>query len=88
VALTRQLQDTEELSNRATTAFQERHGQPMPEDNVWLRQRRAEHAALNRLMTTITDKPDRAIQGGGCGAAPARPVSLSLDLNQHRGTRT
>ncbi len=86
-ALTRQLQDTEELIKRAITAFQERHGQPMPEDNVWLRQRRAEHAALTRLMSTITDKPDRAIQGGGCGVAPAGPVSLSLDLNRHRRTR-
>lgn len=86
-ALARQLQDTEELINRATTAFQERRGQPMPEDNVWLRQRRAEHAALTRLMTTITGKPDRAIQGGGCGVAPSGPVSLSLDLNRHRRTR-
>jgi hypothetical protein len=31
--------ETEALINRATAAFQERHGRPMPEDNVWLLQR-------------------------------------------------
>jgi hypothetical protein len=41
-ALERQLAETEALINRTTTAFQEQHGRPMPEDNIWLLQRRAQ----------------------------------------------
>lgn len=44
--LARQLSETEELIKRSTVAFQQRHGRPMPEDNVWLAQRHAEYAAL------------------------------------------
>jgi hypothetical protein len=55
----------------------------MPEDNVWLAQRRAEHAALTRLLATMADHPGRAVQGGGCGAA-AGPVPLALDFTRHR----
>ena len=29
----------------------------MPDDNVWLAQRNAEHAALTRLLATMTDNP-------------------------------
>lgn len=61
-ALARQPKETEELIVRSTTTFQQRHGHPMPEDNVWLAQRRAEHAALTRLLATMADHPDRAIQ--------------------------
>jgi hypothetical protein len=86
-SLERQLAETNGLIDRANTAFQERHGRPMPEDNVWLLQRRAEHAALTQLLTTICEKPDRAVQGAGCGTAPTGPVSLSLDLDRHRRTR-
>jgi hypothetical protein len=35
-----------ELIIYSTIVFQPRHGQPMPEDNVWLSQRRAERAVL------------------------------------------
>ncbi len=86
-ALERQLSETEALIDRATTAFHERHGRPMPEDNVWLLQRRAEHAALTRLLETIRDKPGRAVQGAGCGTTPTGPVPLTLDLDRHRRTR-
>ena len=83
-ALARQLRETEELIARSTAAFQQRHGRAMPEDNVWLAQRRAEHAALTRLLDTMADHPGRAVQGGGCGAAPSGPVPLTLDLTRHR----
>ena len=86
-ALERQLAETGELINRATAAFQERHGRPMPDDNVWLAQRNAEHQALTRLLTTMRSAPGRAVQGAGCGAAPAGPVPLALDLTRHRRTR-
>ena len=83
-ALQRQLTDTAELIARNTAAFQQRHGRPMPEDNVWLAQRRAEHAALTRVLTTMAGATGRAVQGAGCGAAPAGPVPLTLDLTRHR----
>jgi hypothetical protein len=86
-ALERQLAETEALINRSTTAFQERHGRPMPEDNVWLLQRRAEHAALTKLLETLHSKPGRAVQGAGCDAASTGPVPISLDLDRHRRTR-
>ncbi len=85
--LARQHKETEELIARTLTAFQQRHGHPMPEDNVWLAQRRAEHTALTRLLTTIADHPGRAVQGGGCGSAPAGPVPLTLDVARHRRTQ-
>lgn len=84
--LLRQLTDGEELIARSTTAFQQRRGHPMPEDNIWLVQRRAEQAALRRLLAAIDDHPGRAVQGGGCGAASAGPVPLTLDLTRHRRT--
>ncbi|MGH3926204.1 MAG: tyrosine-type recombinase/integrase, partial [Pseudonocardiaceae bacterium] len=86
-ALQRQLKDTEELIARSTAAFQQRHGRPMPEDNVWLSQRRAEHAALTRLLATMQDNPSQAVQGAGCGTAPPGPVPLTLDLPHRRRTQ-
>ena len=84
--LERQLAETAELITRTTAAFQQRHGRPMPEDNIWLAQRRAEQQALARLLTTMQSAPGRAVQGAGCGAAPAGPVPLALDLTRHRRT--
>lgn len=86
-ALERQLAETEALIIRTTTAFQEQHGRPMPEDNIWLLQRRAGHAALTKLLDTIRTKPGQAVQGAGCGAATTGPVALTLDLDRHRRTR-
>jgi len=83
-ALARQLRETEELIARTTAAFQQRHGRPMSEDNVWLAQRRAEHAALTRLMATMADHPGRAVQGGGCSAPSTAAVPLTLNLAPHR----
>ena len=84
-ALQRQLDETEQLITRSTAAFEQRHGRPMPADNVWLAQRHAEHAALTRLLATLPNNPRRAVQGAGCGA-PAGPVPLTLDLTRHRRT--
>jgi integrase len=86
-ALERQLAETQALIDRATTAFEQRHGHPMPADNIWLAQRQAEHTALTRLLTTIRSSPDQAVQGAGCGTTPTGPVPLALDLNRHRRTR-
>ncbi len=84
-ALQRQLAETEQLIARSTAAFEQRHGRPMPADNVWLAQRRAEHAALTRLLAALQDNPGRAVQGAGCGAtAPAGPLPLTLDLTRAR----
>jgi integrase-like protein len=82
--LQHQLTETEQLIARSTATFQQRHGRPMPDDNVWLTQRRAEHTALTRLLTTMSDNPCRAVQGGGCGATPTGPVPLTLDTTRRR----
>lgn len=84
--LERQLSDTMELIARTTAAFQQRHGRPMPDDNVWIAQRRAEQQALARLIKTMKSAPGRAVQGAGCGAAAVGPVPLDLDLTRHPGT--
>lgn len=93
-ALNRQLAETTELIERSSAAFQQRHGRPMPEDNVWLAQRRAEQAALTRLLATMRDNPQRAVQGGGCPTgcgtgvdAPDGPVALTLEPPQPRRTQ-
>jgi hypothetical protein len=83
-ALERQLADTAALIDRATTDFAQRHGRPMPADNVWLAQRQAEHAALTRLLATLHAAPGRAVQGAGCGSAPAGPVPVTLGTAVHR----
>jgi integrase len=85
--LQRQLVDTEQLITRTTAAFQQRHGQPMPEDNVWLAQRRAEHAALTQLLAALDDIPGGAVQGGGCHAVAPGPVPITIDTSRARRTR-
>ncbi|MFG2250942.1 tyrosine-type recombinase/integrase [Spirillospora sp. NPDC048823] len=87
-ALARQLADTESLIERTTSTFEHRHGRPMPPDNVWLAQRRAELDALTRLLAALQAAPGRAVQGAGYGtAATAGPVPITLDLNRHRKHR-
>jgi hypothetical protein len=85
--LEQQLQQTAELIERTTTTFQERHSRPMPDDNVWLAQRRAEHAALTQLLAAMRAAPNRAVQGAGCGTATPGPIPLTLDLTRHRNPR-
>ncbi|MDN5916930.1 MAG: tyrosine-type recombinase/integrase [Pseudonocardia sp.] len=84
-ALQRQLDDTDTLIEQTTTAFARRHGRTMPDDNVWLAQRRAERDALHRLLAALHDRPDRAVQGAGCGTAAAPgPVPLTLHRRDPR----
>lgn len=84
--LQRQLDHTEQLIARATDEFHQRHGIPMPEDNVWLAHRRAEQAALNQLLATMDASPGRAVQGGGCGAASPEPLPATLDTSHAPGS--
>ncbi|WP_281254716.1 tyrosine-type recombinase/integrase [Mycobacterium aquaticum] len=84
--LHRQLCETQDLIDRATTEFEQRHGHPMPDDNVWLTRRRAEHHALTRLLATLNEAPDSATHGEAteCHRPSAGPVPLTLDLTAHR----
>ncbi|MHB1491417.1 MAG: tyrosine-type recombinase/integrase [Cellulomonas sp.] len=86
-SLARQLAETGELIARSTAAFHERHARAMPEDNPWLTQRRAEHAAMTRLLAAMHENPGRAIQGGGCGAVVTGPVPLMIDHTHQRRTQ-
>ena len=86
--LQRQLDETTELIERNTTAFEQRHGRPMPEDNVWLSQRRAEQTALTGLLATMGES---GRCGDGCGpgdGAPAGPVPLTLDPAHPRSAQS
>ena len=79
--LKRQLADTTVLIERNTARFQQRHGRPMPDDNIWLLQRRAERDALVKLLDAMRANPGRAIQGAG---SPSTPTPVSIDLTRHR----
>ena len=84
-ALQRQLADTKALIDRARDDFLQRHGRPMPGDNVWLAQRQAEHDALARVLAAMDNTPDRAVQGAGCPSAPpAGPVPVTIDSRKPR----
>jgi hypothetical protein len=52
-----QLADTSDLIARSTAAFQQRHGHPMPADNVWLAQRHAEQSALPNCSARRQSRP-------------------------------
>ena len=84
--LQRQLRETTNLIDRATTEFEQRHGHPMPVDNVWLIRRRAEHSALTKLLVALDDVPDSAAHGATplCHRASTGPIPLTLDLTVHR----
>jgi hypothetical protein len=82
-ALQRQFADTKALIDRTRDDFQQRHGRPMPGDNVWLSQRQAEHDALARVLDAMNSVPGRAVQGGGCPSAPPTgPVPVTIGTRQ------
>jgi integrase len=85
--LQRQLDDTKQLISKTTADFQHRHGTAMPDDNVWLAQRRTEQAALSQLLSIMDTRPGRAIQGGGCRTAPPGPVPVTIDTTRVRRSR-
>jgi hypothetical protein len=83
-ALQRQLADTKALIGRACDDFRQRHGRPMPGDNVWLAQRQAEYDALARVLGAMDNAPDRAVQGAGCPSAPSGPVAVTINTRKPR----
>jgi hypothetical protein len=82
--LNQQLAQTTALIQRTTAQFQDRHGKPMPDDNVWLTHRIAERDALLRLLAAMKAAPGRAVQGAG---TPAGPTPVDIDLTRHRKTQ-
>ena len=46
-------------------AFTRRHGQPMPEENIWLRERRRELDSLHAIIDALTAAPDQSALGAG-----------------------
>ncbi|MEU8205811.1 tyrosine-type recombinase/integrase [Streptosporangium sp. NPDC049046] len=80
--LERQLSDTSALIERTTAAFKDRHGVPMPADNVWLIQRTAERDALVKLLSAMAAAPGRAVQGAG--SPTAGPVPVTIDTIRYR----
>ena len=78
----RQLDETNALIDCSTTQFQQRHGKPMPDGNVWLAQRTAERNALVKLIATMQTTPTRACQGAG--SPTSGPVQIAIDTTSHR----
>lgn len=78
--LRRQLRETSEIIDRATTEFEQRHGQPMPADNVWLNLRRAERTALTGLIDALAHTPESSPDDltPQCNRPSAGPVPLTL----------
>jgi integrase len=84
----RQQQDrTLQLISQRQEAFRTRAGQPMGEDNIWLRGRRREAASLEAIITTLqhhpgaktTPEPGRtrqqAVRGAGVSARAAQAAA-------------
>ncbi|GAA1653848.1 tyrosine-type recombinase/integrase [Actinoplanes couchii] len=84
--LQRQLDESEALIERQTSAFQARHGRPMPADNVWLLQRTAERDSLTKLLTAMRDNPGRPCQGAG--SPTSGPTPITIDTIRHRQARS
>jgi len=82
--LNQQLAQTTALIERTAAQFQDRHGMPMPADNVWLTHRTAERDALLRLLAAMQATPGRAVQGAG---TPTGPTPVDIDLTRHRKTQ-
>ena len=80
--LQRQLDETRALIDRNTEQFENRHGKPMPDDNVWLAQRTAERDALVKLIATMQQHPTPACQGAG--SSTSGPVPITIDTSRHR----
>ena len=72
--LQRQLEQTTALIERTAAQFRDRHGHPMPADNIWLVQREAERDALARLLAAMQASPGRAVQGAGSPSSPGPRV--------------
>lgn len=88
-ALRRQLSETADLIDRATIEFEQRHGQPMPPEDVWLNLRRAEHTALIGLIDALADTPENAPDNlpTQCNSPSGGPVPLTLEPTRgHRST--
>jgi integrase len=61
--LERQLTATDQLVEHRCAAFAQRYGQDMPEDNIWLAERRKEQGALRKVLITLDElkvRPDAA----------------------------
>lgn len=72
--LSAQLTATEKLVQRRQTAFRDRFGTEMSEDNVWLQGRSQEMTSLRHILLAIEETPtDQAVRGAG---APDRTATV------------
>ena len=64
-----------ELIEQRQTLFEQRTGQSMSEDNVWLQGRRREQRALTKIITALQDPAaaERSVRGAGTSARHAEP---------------
>jgi hypothetical protein len=86
--LTTQRDRTQQLIDQRRTAFRERTGQDMSDDNVWLAGRRQEQHALDTIIATLGraqsgEDQVRAVRGGGIGARTDTAISQSGRRDRH-----
>lgn len=67
-ALADQRRKTLEIIEIRQGAFEQRHGQPMPESNVWIAERRREVASLDAILAKLDAAPNTAAHGAGTSA--------------------
>jgi len=88
--IARQLAETEALVAARSQQHLARHGEAMPETNVWLSQRIAEMQAMRKEIAALEDQPDAklAVRGAGVLARPAyRNGSTEVTVGPTRRAR-
>lgn len=68
--LRRQLEATEKLVATRQATFTAKYGEPMGENNIWLKGRNDEVASLNRILLAITDVTEHAVRAPGARDYP------------------
>jgi hypothetical protein len=84
-----QLAATLALIDTRKTQHQQRTGQPMSADNVWLQARLAETRSLQLIITALADEATNdncAVRGAGAPgrAVPGAPQPISIDTTRWR----
>jgi hypothetical protein len=66
----RQLSGLLQIVDARREQFQQKTGREMPEDNIWLRERRRERSALESIIAALdaTAQTDQAVRGAGVQA--------------------
>lgn len=65
-------------------AFASRHGQTMPEENIWLRERRRELTSLTAIISSLETAGSSPVHGAGTPSRATEPKATREPTPQHR----